>query len=248
MPEPVSSALNDLLPRLNTQNLTSSVEQHLRELILAGKLAPGQMISTRALAGAFGISMTPARNALDRLSQEGLVVMNPRQGARVSVPMPQDVEECFSIRLALEGLAAERTAQLLNAEILADMEQCWEAFGAKLVPIPEDGDDDIPPPLEIDRVRTLADLDRAFHNSIIKASGYIRLNQLHEMLEHSLTAGRMYFLGHGARAGHVSHQQHRMIIDAIATGDPVIARAMAEFHVRQSLTGMFAASREITRE
>ncbi len=243
-----STALTDLLPRISTQNLTSSVEQHLRDAILNGKLAPGQMISTRALAEAFGVSMTPARNALDRLAQEGLVVMNPRQGARVSTPAPQDIEECFNIRLILEGYAAEQMAQHLTAEQLVELEECWAAFGARLLPEPEGPVADSLPVPEMDRVRDLVLLDRAFHRAIIEASGNQRLGQLYHNLELSLAVGRMYFLGHGASAGQVSHLQHRMIINALASGDPAFARATAEFHVRQSRAGMLAVLREIDQD
>jgi DNA-binding GntR family transcriptional regulator len=183
--------------------------------------------------------MTPVRNALDRLSSEGLVVMSPRRGTRVAAPTVEDLEECFELRLALEGLAAERAAPRLTDADLAELRRRWQAFGAR---VPSGGERPAAPAPEA-RVRELAALDRAFHELVIRLSGSKRLAQSYRVLELSLSVGRLYFLGKGPGAGRSSHAQHREILDALASRDPAAARAAAEAHVRRARDAMLAALR-----
>ena len=233
--------LRHVLPRIEQVDLTSQVEDLVRAKILNGELQPDQVISARALGEVLGVSMTPVRNALDRLAGDGLVVMSPRRGTRVAAPTVEDLEECFELRLVLEGLAAERAAPRLREADLAELRRRWHAFGAK---VPTGG---APPSVPIGEaaVRELASLDRAFHELVIQLSGSRRLAQLYRVLELSLTVGRLYFLGKGPTPGRSSHVQHRAILDALAARDPARARAAAEAHVRQARESMVAALRAV---
>jgi DNA-binding GntR family transcriptional regulator len=230
-------ALRHVLPRIEQVDLTSQVEVLVREKILNGELQPDQVISARALGEVLGVSMTPVRNALDRLSGDGLVVMSPRRGTRVAAPSVADLEECFELRLVLEGLAAERAAPRLSDADLAELRRRWRAFGARVPP----GGGRRAAPVGEASVRELAALDRAFHELVIHLSGSRRLAQLYRVLELSLSVGRLYFLGQGPTPGRSSHAQHRAILDALASRDPAGARAAAEAHVRQAREGMAAA-------
>ena len=88
---------------------------HLRDSILRGSLLPGTRISEPNLAEQLGISRTPVREALQRLSQEGLVELTPAKGARVRVLSAEEVREVYEARAMLEGeaarLAAERASE-----------------------------------------------------------------------------------------------------------------------------------------
>jgi GntR family transcriptional regulator, rspAB operon transcriptional repressor len=248
--------LSDVLPKLDPVDLTSQVQDILREKILNGDLAPDQTISARTLGDALGVSMTPVRNALDRLAGEGIVVMSPRRGTRVAAPSFEDMEECYDLRLVLEGHAAERAARRLTDGGLAELERRWLAFGAKVPAPPAKRGHREPkqtaPPAQLaaseqtaDRtlVRELATLDREFHEQVIQLSGSGRLLQLYRVLEMSLSLGRLYYLGIGPTPGEGSHREHRQIVDALATRDPLIARAAAEEHVQHARDGMMTALR-----
>ncbi len=255
--------LSTVLSRLETSDLTSQVHAILREKILNGDLQPDQMVSARTVGDALGVSMTPVRNALDRLAGEGLVVMSPRRGTRVASPTPEEIEEGYDLRLALEGYAAERAAARLTDAALAELERRWEAFGQKIpspsrgtgrvgvagptvrgargAVAPKSGAASTPVQVSEETARELVTLDRSFHEFIVELSDGSRLAQLYRTLELSLAVGRMYYLGNGHWMGNASHQQHRAIIDALATRDPAKARAAAEEHVRQARAGILAA-------
>jgi DNA-binding GntR family transcriptional regulator len=78
----------------------------VRERILRGELAIGQVISRRKIAAELGMSFLPVSEALLRLEHDGLLESRPRAGTRVRVPTRQDVEGHYVVREALEAQAA----------------------------------------------------------------------------------------------------------------------------------------------
>src|SRR5271165_599729 len=78
----------------------------VRERILRGELAIGQVISRRKVAAELGMSFLPVSEALLRLEHEGLLESRPRAGTRVRVPTRADVQGHYVVREALESQAA----------------------------------------------------------------------------------------------------------------------------------------------
>lgn len=78
----------------------------VRERILRGELAIGQVISRRKVAAELGMSFLPVSEALLRLEHEGLLESRPRAGTRVRVPTRADVEGHYVVREALEVQSA----------------------------------------------------------------------------------------------------------------------------------------------
>ncbi|WP_255780380.1 GntR family transcriptional regulator [Dactylosporangium sp. AC04546] len=91
-----------------------AVEQ-LRERILGGEYAPGERLGEVDLAEKLGVSRTPVREALRRLSAEGLVELTTNKGARVVEYPREDLDHIFEIRARLEGLAARAAATTASA-------------------------------------------------------------------------------------------------------------------------------------
>jgi DNA-binding GntR family transcriptional regulator len=79
---------------------------NVRERIVRGELAIGQVISRRKLAAELGMSFLPVSEALIRLQHEGLLESRPRVGTRVRVPTRKDVDGHYVVREALEVQAA----------------------------------------------------------------------------------------------------------------------------------------------
>src|SRR6202041_3947590 len=78
----------------------------IRERILRGELAIGQVISRRKIAAELGMSFLPVSEALLRLEHEGLLESRPRAGTRGRVPTRQEVQGHYVVREALESQAA----------------------------------------------------------------------------------------------------------------------------------------------
>src|SRR6218665_3407536 len=86
-------------------------QRQLRELILAGELAPGSRIAEVTLVERIGVSRTPIRAALQRLEQEGLLQPLPGGGYAVRVFSEREVADAIELRGTLEGLAARLAAE-----------------------------------------------------------------------------------------------------------------------------------------
>src|SRR5437899_568988 len=95
----------------------------VRERILRGELAIGQVISRRKVAAELGMSFLPVSEALLRLEHEGLLESRPRAGTRVRVPTRQDVQGHYIVREALEAQAAMLFAVVATPEDRADVQK-----------------------------------------------------------------------------------------------------------------------------
>ena len=92
--------------------------QFLRKYIIEGRLKPGTRISVRELAESWGISRTPIREAIRRLETEGLVITLPRRGIVVKRFTPEEIEDVYTVRLALEPLAVKMAIPKMEEEHL----------------------------------------------------------------------------------------------------------------------------------
>ncbi len=97
-------------PRLADPNAAQheKLYRSLRQKVMHGELAPGQPITLRGLAADYGVSMTPAREAVRRLVAEGALTMT--SSGRVATPelTPERIEELAAIRALLEPEMASR--------------------------------------------------------------------------------------------------------------------------------------------
>lgn len=97
-------------PRLADPNAAAHerLYRSLRQQVMHGEMAPGQPVTLRGLAVQFGVSMTPAREAVRRLVAEGAFTMS--SSGRVSTPelSPERIEELAVIRAMLEPEMAAR--------------------------------------------------------------------------------------------------------------------------------------------
>jgi len=89
------------------QTLNDQVYRDLRDLIMAGRLAPGQAITIRTLAQAVGVSPMPVRGALHRLLTEGALDLRANRSFVLPILSVEDFDEITRIRLSVEGLATE---------------------------------------------------------------------------------------------------------------------------------------------
>lgn len=100
---------------LRRRTLHEELTQGLRDLIIRGQLQPGAKVPEKDLCEAYDVSRTPLREALKVLANEGLVVLEPNRGARVSQITQEDLEELFPVMGALEALAGELACQNITA-------------------------------------------------------------------------------------------------------------------------------------
>jgi DNA-binding GntR family transcriptional regulator len=88
--------------------------ERLRESIIMGELTPGTPLRLEDLARSLGMSISPIREAVRQLEALGLAEHVPHHGAKVMGLDVEELRELFSIRLALEGMAVRRAAELFE--------------------------------------------------------------------------------------------------------------------------------------
>jgi DNA-binding GntR family transcriptional regulator len=102
-----------------TVSLTEHTYARLREDIASGVLCAGMPLVEQQVAARLGVSRTPVRTAITRLSQEGFAEYVGSRGAVVSRMSLSDMLEIFDIREGLESTAAALAASRMADDVLA---------------------------------------------------------------------------------------------------------------------------------
>jgi DNA-binding GntR family transcriptional regulator len=188
--------------------LKNQIYTELRRSIIVGHRLPGEKIDIRQIAWHYGTSITPIREALQMLSQEGLVTIRPHSGYLVTQLTLKQLRDLFDLREILELASVERAAKRITPEQLEALEGVSAGYT---------GDDDE------SYARYTAE-NRRFHTSIAEATGNKEMAEMLGNLHDRLA--RFMVLRH---AGETMQHSHARIIEALRTHDVVAARqAMLE--------------------
>ena len=106
------------------------VAEGLRQGILNGVLESGQPLRQEQIAGDFGVSKSPVREALRQLAGEGLVTFSPHRGAVVSKISYEEAREITEIRISLESLALRLAVPNITEEDLEQVEEVFRLAGS----------------------------------------------------------------------------------------------------------------------
>ena len=102
--------------------------RQMEESIVTLKLKPGEAITENYLTQKFGVGRTPIREAIQRLSWEGLLVIRPRLGIMIAEMNPSDFAKVLDARHALERLVAGLAARLASRPEREALEVCAESM------------------------------------------------------------------------------------------------------------------------
>jgi len=202
--------------RLRILSVVDHVYEALRERILSGEIPRGTRLRQVSLAEEMGVSRTPLREALRRLSAEGFVEFSPNQGATVSQLDLGDMRHAWMARIALEPGAARLAAEAADPEAIARMRRAVEQQRAALD----------------DRMAGFA-ANREFHLALVAASGNPHLIRFAEMLWVPRIGAPIYRAqAEDAPAGMaVWADEHDRITDAVAAGDAGLVEHLTRTHI-----------------
>lgn len=108
------------------QTLVERIYGRLRGLIEQGAIRPGARLDERALAEEMSVSRTPLREAIGKLTKEGLVEHRPYKGNFVRVLSLKQVDDIYEVRKELEGLAVRRAVPRFTSEHVAEVHAALE--------------------------------------------------------------------------------------------------------------------------
>jgi len=204
------------------------VFDRLRESILALELAPGAVLARNELAAMFGVSQTPVRDALIKLSEEGLVDIFPQHATVVSrIDVAQALQAHFlrrAIELEVAGTLAAQPSELLVAQLRAQIEVQSAVAAA-------------------DDYGKFIAADREFHRLMYVAAGVPDLFDLVRQRSGHVDRLRRLHLPSAGKAKAVV-RDHKRIVEAIAAGDAEQARE----RVREHLSGTLSQAERIRAE
>jgi DNA-binding GntR family transcriptional regulator len=201
---------------------TSVLYQQIREKIVYGELKPGAILTEAGLAGEYGVSKAPVREALVLLGHEGLVEPMPRVGHVVASFTVQDVLETFHLRSVLEAEAAGLAAERITREGIAALLKIVEEESALAEEAREGGFD------EGAFDERAFDLNTEFHYMIARASANRRLADLIKELVEDMQ--RMLAIDPRL----VTPRQHMEIVEALKQGDRGRAEQAMKRHMEET--------------
>jgi DNA-binding GntR family transcriptional regulator len=199
---------------ITPRSLDMQAADVLREQILSGTFAPGTRLLEIDLAAQFQLSRGTIRSALQQLTHEGLVVQYPYRGCAVCSLSAQDIWELYTLRQALEGLAARLAADRLTVsyrnQLQTQLQQLVEAA-------------------QQSSWRAVAEADFALHQTIIDASGHRRLQAQYNIVAQQI---RLYIMACNALRPNLDGiiTDHQNLVAALISGDAAQAEQIARDH------------------
>lgn len=210
---------------LEHRQLGQSVYESVRREIIDLTLKPGTHLREADLAGRFGVSKTPVREALLQLKKDGLVEIASYRGAIVTSYTHRDLIEIYQLRELLEGACAREAAQSMAVGDLVELGRVVRVSAESLAA----GDQDL-----------LPQLFNAFDDIIYRQTRNARLVEMLTYLDAHLRRIGNLTVGIPGRLDK-SVQQHGEIYEAIATRNPDEAELTMRRHVRSVLADQVAA-------
>ena len=201
-----------------TVSLADQVFERLEAEILSGKYQRGEVVTELQLCAELGVSRTPVREALRRLSQEHLIEESPR-GTVVLGVVRKDFEDMCDIRLRIEGLAVRGFIDNLTEDSLRQLREAvefQEFYLNKSDP---------------DHIKAM---DSRFHELIYQNCGSAILCDTLSPLHKKVQKFRRLSIEQAGRA-ETSVKEHRAIYEAIAAKDADLAERLMNEHVGNAM-------------
>ncbi|MGI8712000.1 MAG: GntR family transcriptional regulator [Solirubrobacteraceae bacterium] len=212
-----------------SQSLVDRVSHAVRRAILEGRLGPGETLSISDLATDLGVSHSPVREALQRLSGQGLILLRPARTAVVAPLELADLSEIYRLRELVESDAVGRAARLLSDEDIAQLERRFERLSVAAV----DSDE-------------FWSQHNAFHQGLMAPVLTPRLERIVSELGH---AGERYirivYIETDVLFTRSPRDRHRPLLDAARARDSRRLRAAVGEHLRSNLDEVSGSLQQI---
>ncbi len=211
---------------MRNHKMPSIADQIFSELehdILTGVYEKDELLTEVRLSEELGVSRTPVREALGRLSQEHIVETTTK-GARVVGISETDLEDIYDIRLRIEGMASRRAAENATKGQLDEMRRLLDLQEFYTLKSDKEG---------------INETDSEFHTCLYRSSGSPILENTLESLHRRIVKYRRVSVETAERA-RASFREHEEIYRAIAAHDPDQAEKLTIEHIlkaRKSILG-----------
>lgn len=204
--------------KLGSHSLTDQVFESLQNDILNGVLYPGDALIENHISEELGVSRTPVREAISRLELGGLVKTVPNKGALVVGIQDKDIQDIYTIRMYIEGLASKWAADHITGEQLAQLRNIVELQEFYL---------------ERSNYAQIWQLDTRFHRLIFDACNSAILRNTLSNFHHFIQKARELSIKKPGRAKPSVHE-HLLILEALEKHDADLAEKLTFEHIRNA--------------
>lgn len=225
-----AGARRRVLAPLVQESTPAIIARQLRAAIAEGEFPPGSQLTEAGLAADLGVSRGPLREAMQRLTQEGLLVSHRNRGLFVISMDDDDINDMYVARTAIERAALAQVVARHDDEDLA-------LLRAAIDHMQQFADDP--------NGREIADADMAFHAQLVECARSPRLSRMHEtvLVETRMCLGAM-------RGTYVSAQaridEHTDLLRAVEACDPESADQLMIAHMRDGLSRIMPEESTVT--
>jgi GntR family transcriptional regulator, rspAB operon transcriptional repressor len=207
-------------------SLSNKAYFRIRERILRGELAPGEVLSARRLAEEFGMSLLPVAQALRQLENDKLVESRPRAGTRIRIPRPEEVRGQCIVREALEAQSARLCCALATMKERLELDRLAEQLDTMYARFGHDND----PELKY----VVHTLHFELHMRIAE---YARCQELKDAIEKNQVLIYNWFFDLAADRRVLPSGFHTELMHAVTGSDPLLADEAMRAHVHYGAVG-----------
>ncbi len=198
---------------LTPKRIVDAVYEQLRDGILSGELSPGTRLKVAALADKLGVSRSPIREAVLRLTQERLALEEPRRGAVVASISRDELVRLYELREVLEGLAARLATEHATPQLVQELHAVLlqhETAAAKA------------------DTTAFREADVLFHRLIRDATDNPELTRMLDDIQSKVRIAMFTRVSVGREQ---ALADHRAIFKGIESGDPDASERAARAHI-----------------
>jgi len=200
---------------LEVLSLREQVERTLSSRIVAGEFAPGTVLTVPTLAGEFGVSATPVREAMLNLARRGFLSPLRIRGFEVTEVSPDELRELGEVRLMLEGPPMRELAGTLSDDVVERL----LGLAEEIVRAGREG-----------RFEDYLEADTTFHLTLLELTGNRQLVRLvRELRQQTRLVGLVNLADSDELEG--SSLEHAELVRLLVAGDGAGAEALMRRHI-----------------
>ncbi|KAA0910546.1 GntR family transcriptional regulator [Pusillimonas sp. ANT_WB101] len=217
-----------LKPPPRRETLGSNALAQIKELLLTGRVMPGEQLSLRSMAEALGVSVMPVREAVYQLVADQALEVAPNRSVRVPTLSAEQFSEISEIRLQVEGYAVKQATQHVTPDLLSELRRLNKALADEMGPPGKD-------------MANVVQLNKNLHFAIYEAAGMPMLVKIIESLWLRIGPILNYDLHIGSERteNKIAVAHHEKMIDALEAGDARSARDALQSDIRSAFEHIY---------
>jgi len=207
---------------IDTTNINEKVYKFIKQNIINLEYPSGHKLSLNEISKMLGVSNTPIKEALFKLSGEGLVEITSRMGIYVKNINQVDIHEILQIRLFLESAVVAEIAPGISNENLQYIRDIY----AKSIALSVN-------PSDIESYKVFMEYDGEFHLSFFRILANERLLNIYKNLNAHMQIVRFRLMNRSKGKFPKTDEGHMLILDALCQHDAMKAREAVSRHLIQ---------------